>query len=220
MDPDGASEDAREQMRTALLEGLLGQDHMAVAVCDAEGVLVMLSPAMESLLGHGYRPAPDSDWAELYCLHDENGCPLPSGADPLARALRGERVTNQVISIQRPGQPTRWGVASGVTLTDSRDRRLGAAVFVLDVTSRQLERQRLDELRDRLVETVNHEVRTPLATIVGQVEILEDRGLDSLPAWARKSVEAINRSAHRLSHVVEHISHLADQSQLGPRRRH
>lgn len=219
MDPEGAP-GATEQMRTALLEGLLGQDHMAVGVCDADGVLVMLSPAMESLLGHGYSPAPDTEWAELYHLHDENGCPLPAGADPLARVLRGERVTNQVISIQRPGRPIRWGVASGVTLTDAREQTLGAAVFVLDVTDRQLERERLDELRDRLVETVNHEVRTPLATIVGQVEIIEDSDVDSLPAWARRSLEAINRSAHRLSHVVEHISHLADQSQLGPRRRH
>ena len=219
MDPEGAP-GATEQMRTALLEGLLGQDHMAVGVCDADGVLVMLSPAMESLLGHGYSPAPDTEWAELYHLHDENGCPLPAGEVPLARALRGERVTNQVFSVQRPGQPTRWGVASGITLTDPRGQTLGAAGFVLDVTARKVERERLDELRDRLVETVNHEIRTPLATILGHVEVIEDSDLDGLPGWAQRSVEAINRSAHRLRHVVEHISELADQSQLGPRRRH
>jgi signal transduction histidine kinase len=193
---------------------------MAVGVCDADGVLVMLSPAMESLLGVEYSPVPDSRWADQYCIHDEAGRALPAGADPLARALRGERVTNQVISIQRPQRPVRWGVASGIRLTDPREETLGAAVFVLDITERNVERQRLEELRDRLVETVNHEVRTPLATIVGHVEMIEDSLEGELPAWTWRSVEAISRSAHRLRHVVDHISALADRSQQGPRHQH
>lgn len=205
----------------AMLDGLLSQPHMAVAVCDSKGTLTMLSPAMERLLEAAYSPISEPEWARTFCLQDEFGQPLGAGEDPLARVFRGEEVANEVFSV-KPSHSSRrkWGLASGIILTDERQEKMGAAVFVLDITERREEQERLDELRDRLVETINHEVRTPLATISGHVEVMEERGVESLPDWAQWSIDAISRSAVRLSEVVARISELADQSQRGPRRRH
>ena len=150
----------------------------------------------------------------------ETGRLLGPGEDPLARALHGEEVTNQVFSVRPAHARWRWGLASAIALTDERKRKIGAATFVLDITERMEEQERVDELRDRLIETVNHEVGTPLATICGHVEVMEEQGLDALPDWAQWSVGAISRGARRLTEVAAEIADLADRSQRGPRRRH
>jgi signal transduction histidine kinase len=205
-----------QELQRQLLDALLNQHHMAVGVCDARGVLTVMSPAMERLLGVGYTATACDQWSARYHLHGEDGEPLPAGEDPLARALRGETVTDQVVSIQRPDEPVRWGLATGVTLTDPGRGTVGAAVFLLDITGRVVEEQRLDQLRDRLVETVNHEVRTPLAVIQGHAELIEDEGTAGFSERQRASFEAIGRASARLGEVVATISDLAEQSQRHP----
>ena len=200
------------RMDAALLDALLQQPHMAVGVCDAHGVLQMMSPAMERLLGLAYRPSSRPVWERSYHLYDEQGRCLPRHATPLARTVRGEQVTDQVVSVRRPGMPVRWGLANGFQLRGDGGEPIGAAVFVLDITARAEEIRRLDDLRDQLVDTVNHEVRTPVAKIQGHIELLEDSA-ESLPESARWSVAAIHRATDRLVEVAATISHLAEQSQ-------
>lgn len=201
-------------MEMALLDGLLQQPHMAVGVCDADGVLQMMSPAMERLLGLAYRPNRKPIWERAFHLYDEQGRRLPRNATPLARTVRGETVTDQVVSVRRPGQPVRWGLANGFQLHGEDHEAIGAAVLVLDITARAEEMRRLDDLRDRLVETVNHEVRTPVAKLKGHVELLED-AVASLPEPVQWSFGAIRRATRRLDDVVATISDLAEQSQRG-----
>jgi PAS domain S-box-containing protein len=163
------------QLKRALLEGLMIQAHLGIGVCGPDGVLTMLNPALQDTLGAAYSPIPELRWASSYHLHDEDGRPLPAGRDPLALALHGDEVIDHVVSVRRPGGSVRWMRCNGLQLHDDSARLIGAAVFVVDVTARVLERRRLDALRDKLVETVNHEVRTPLATMAGHLELLDER---------------------------------------------
>jgi PAS domain S-box-containing protein len=199
------------EFQGAVFESLLEQTQVGVGICDRDGDLVLISPTLAMALGAGYSPTPERTWADHYCLHDEQGRQLESGGDPLARAWHGERLTDELVSVRRPGEPVRWILCSGFPLRRNGEQ-LGAAVFVLDVTARMAEQRRLDELRDRLVDTVNHEVRTPVAKIKGHLELLEP-AVPALPTEVRWSVEAINRATERLAEVVTTISDLAEQSQ-------
>lgn len=193
----------------ALLDGLLQQRQVALCACDDDGVMALMSPAMERLLGSMTDSAG----------HDEEGWRFGPCRDPLERALRGEPVVDELVSFPLPQRSLRWGLATAFRLQGRHGGRpLGAAVLVRDVTARIAERRRLHDLRDRLVETVNHEVRTPVATIAGHLELLEDSD-DQVSATTRWSLGAIRRAAQRLQEVTATISELAELPQQpgGPR---
>ncbi|GAA1915103.1 hypothetical protein GCM10009737_15620 [Nocardioides lentus] len=69
------------------------------------------------------------------------------------------------------------------------------------------ELQALDAYKSRLIATVSHELKTPLSTVVGHVEML---GMDpDLSSRGRTSVDAIGRGASRLHHLVDSLLMLA-----------
>jgi signal transduction histidine kinase len=65
------------------------------------------------------------------------------------------------------------------------------------------------ELRNRLLETVNHELRTPVTKLLGHAELLDDRR-DDLPAFAHGSIDAMLRGGRDLAQLLRTVSELAD----------
>lgn len=63
----------------------------------------------------------------------------------------------------------------------------------------------LDAAKDGFVATVHHELRTPLSSILGYIELLEDGDGGELPAQARKMLRIIERNGQRLSTLVENV---------------
>ena len=61
------------------------------------------------------------------------------------------------------------------------------------------ELQELDRYKGELIATISHELKTPLTSIIGHVELLED--LDT----GIGSVEAISRNAERLNRLVQNL---------------
>lgn len=82
---------------------------------------------------------------------------------------------------------------------------LGRAI----ANARQLEQERglvdryreLDRYRTDLMNTVAHELRNPLASVSGHLELIEEE--EELPGDVRRSVEAAIRGAGRLQGVIE-----------------
>jgi len=68
-----------------------------------------------------------------------------------------------------------------------------AAVAVIeDVTLAAEGTATFTEMKNMLVQRVDHELRTPLSTSLGHAELLEEE--PDLPASARNSVEAVHRA--------------------------
>ena len=63
----------------------------------------------------------------------------------------------------------------------------------------------LDAAKNGFVATVHHELRTPLSSILGYVELLQDGDGGDLPAPAGKMLEIIERNGQRLSSLVENV---------------
>lgn len=64
-----------------------------------------------------------------------------------------------------------------------------------------------DQLRRELVDTINHDLRTPLTVVVAHTELLKD--LD-LPDAARHSLAAIARAGDRLLDLAQSVSRIVD----------
>lgn len=63
----------------------------------------------------------------------------------------------------------------------------------------------LDAAKDGFIATVHHELRTPLSSILGYVELLQDGDGGELPASAHRMLKVIERNGQRLSSLVENV---------------
>jgi two-component system, OmpR family, phosphate regulon sensor histidine kinase PhoR len=69
-----------------------------------------------------------------------------------------------------------------------------------------LERLRdLDRAKNEFVATVNHELRTPLSSIIGYLDLIIDDGEGRLPEETSRMLEVVARNAHRLHQLIEDV---------------
>lgn len=190
------------------LSSLIAHTDILVAASDVSGRVTLMSPELEKLLGPLEDTFQEADFLTRFALYDENGRPLGPEDLILARACRGEIVRDQLVVLKREDRTYYLRCAAG-PIRDDDGGILGGIAFSVDVTAERLALQRQRELRERLVETVNHELRTPLATVLGHAELLLDSDTD-LPAWARDSVRRLAGAGSRLRELAETLSLVAD----------
>lgn len=207
----------------ALLDALLRQHQVGVAVCDAHGRLRAFNPELEAMIGPLSSSSP-ATWAETYRLFDASGArPLAAADVPLVRALGGEVVIDVPITTRQPGRPVRQLLCTAAPLHDEAGRPSGAVVIVsgiaepegddLDEEARRVRygarMQRVLDFASSLTTVVNHQVRTPLAVLRGHVELLQDEVSDA-PANVQRALPALQRAVDSLTGVVEDLSDAMD----------
>jgi two-component system phosphate regulon sensor histidine kinase PhoR len=94
--------------------------------------------------------------------------------------------------------------AHGTGLTDATGKRIGALIVLNDVTSiRRLERMRRD-----FVANASHEIRTPVTSLKGFIETLQDGAIDD-PEAARRFLAIMKKNADRLHAIIEDLLNLS-----------
>jgi signal transduction histidine kinase len=100
---------------------------------------------------------------------------------------------------------------------DIGDREVRFMRVLAKIVSGEIERQELhrqaDQLKDDFVALVSHELRTPLASIIANLEVLEDE-TDGLSDDGQRFVGVIDRNARRLLRLVGQLLFVA-QLQAG-----
>lgn len=199
-------------MEQALLELLTSHSTLALAVSDAQGHLTFSTPALEAIVGWSVDDMSEKPSASRIPLYDAGGRrPLRPEEAPLARALLGEVVIDQICTLERPdGQVVHLRCNAAPLRSDEGEIR-GAVCLVQDVTPEWSGLLKQTELRDRLISTVNHELRTPMAIIMGHAELLSEAATEeSLSGPVRQSVEAIARASRELADITGTINGLVD----------
>lgn len=191
------------------------QTGVALVACDAAGRLTLLSPAFQEMFGMPFLPLSEDVLPEVFGLCREDGqAALCAEEVPLARARAGEFVRDEVVRARdRDGEPV-YLRCNGAPLTDDDGQPAGALVIAQDVTAETLAAQRAEALRQRLVETINHEFRTPLAALLGHVELIHDHrdDLDLDPELLRW-LQAIERAGWTLRDLVIKASELVSSEE-------
>jgi signal transduction histidine kinase len=72
--------------------------------------------------------------------------------------------------------------------------------------------RRLNKAKSDFVGTVNHELRTPLASMAGYLEMILDGSGGPLPEGARRMLETVERNTTRLRELIENITALSPTS--------
>jgi signal transduction histidine kinase len=131
--------------------------------------------------------------------------PYPQGLRPFSRALAGQEFDNLVIWVGAPGGRRAAYTVSSRTLRDARGEYDGGVVVVKDVT-RELDAVRA---RDDLVASVTHELRSPLTSILGYLDLVRDADIDH---DTLEYVEVAYHNAERLLVIVNDLLRAASDA--------
>jgi two-component system phosphate regulon sensor histidine kinase PhoR len=128
----------------------------------------------------------------------------------VAQTLGGHRPVEADI-VMRVGAEERNLQANGTLLHGDDDGGAVGAVVVLNDVTRL---KRLEAVRRDFVANVSHELKTPVTSIKGFAETLEDGALDD-PVAAHRFVRIISGQADRLNSIIEDLLALSTLEQSG-----
>lgn len=196
------AEEARR--RADELDSVFAAMSDVVVVYDAGGTVVRANPA--ALAAYGLNSVNISREAigEKLVIRYPDGQPAPLDDLPVARALRGEMVTNRrFIFRDASGHDVTVDASASPLMADGQIR--GAVAVWRDVTEReqllarvQLERQRMEEM----IHLIAHDVRQPLTVARGHAQFMQRSLMRGDLERARVSAETIEVSARRLEVMI------------------
>lgn len=202
--------DQQESVPAVLMDALLRDTTLCLAVMDVGGTMTMMSPGLQELLEVEFRPVASAEIIDLFDIRVEDGSRrITVEEEPLNRTRSGETVRDEVYRLLVPSGKVLDLRCSGTPLRGDRGQVRGGILLFDDVTAERAVVRAQNQLRDRLVATVNHELRTPLTTLLGHTELLEDLEPD-LPEQAVRSLRAVVASGERLRDLAQTVSDLVD----------
>ena len=192
-----------------------------IFVTDANSVIEYVNPAVGPVLGR--RPEELVGTAVASWLH-------PDDIATLDAAIAAERETPGTVGgvdyrMRHADGSWRWLETSGKNLADGPAVG-GFLVTLRDITERkaaEAERERAarllrkqnamlreaGELKSELLSIVSHDLRTPLTSVVGYLELLDDEQVGPLNAEQRRYLAAVRRGADRLIALVNDLLFIA-----------
>lgn len=133
--------------------------------------------------------------------------PYPEAGRPFVRAMAGQEFDDLVIWVGEPGEQRRaaYSVSSRM-IHDPGDQSMAGLIVLKDVT------QELEAIRGRddLVGSVTHELRSPLTSILGYLDLVSE---SDLPEETRAHVEVASGNAERLLVIVNDLLRAASDAE-------
>lgn len=144
-----------------------------------------------------------------------DGTPRPLSEAPPMRALAGEIVRDeeQIVRIPRTGE-LRHRQVSSAPVRDRNGRIIGSVSVVRDVTDKRLREKEMQEAarqRQKLISTLAHELRNPLAPLRTGIELLrkvreQPQLLDTVPPMMERQIRELVALIDRLLDVFQEDS--------------
>jgi PAS domain S-box-containing protein len=200
---------AEREWLSAVLNSLTQEVYFA----DTQKRYTYANPAALREFGHDSVEGVDIEKivSQLEVLRPD-GTPRPFSEAPPVRALAGEVVRDeeQIVRIPRTGQ-LRYRQVSSAPVRDGSGRIIGSVSVVRDVTDKRLrekEQREAERRRKKLITTLAHELRNPLAPLRTGIELLrkvreQPQLLDTVPPMMERQIRQLVALIDRLLDVFE-----------------
>ena len=99
------------------------------------------------------------------------------------------------------------GVMLDITESKETEKKLREYATELEKANEEL--KSLDRMKDEFIANVNHELRTPLISIIGFSDALNSGLLGEITEDQKKAIDAVLRNAKKLNRLVDSILHMS-----------
>jgi PAS domain S-box-containing protein len=139
------------QRNQELLDAIVENAEVGIAVADLDGHFIIYNQAMVELIGVQQQDSRTYDWPNLYNIHDRNTRKIVQKSDlPMARAMQGESVKNEVYLIKNPVKGDVYLSVSSSAIRDQAGRIVAGMVIDRDVTQQTVYEQNLKTVIEEL----------------------------------------------------------------------
>jgi PAS domain S-box-containing protein len=179
-----------ERFRASLLEN----SAYPILVVGPDSTVRYVNPAFEEMTGYtsleviGIRP-PYPWWLEQ---------DFERNREKLAVTLTQERARYEMRFRRRNGEPF-WVEVFGVLVEVEGEKHYLS--HWVDIT----ERRHLDDMKERFISAVTHELRTPLVSIKGYLEYILNGGQGPIPEKVESSLTVMKRNTDRLVNLTNEL---------------
>lgn len=104
----------------------------------------------------------------------------------------------------RPDEDSNPGVTSKLDRI-VRQRTRALAESEAQLQRKNIELQRLNEMKVEFISIATHELRTPLTSIVGYLDLMVEGRFGKMPESMSRPMASLRRNAHRLKHLVDEM---------------
>lgn len=174
-----------------------------IIIIDTEGHFTFANPATEDIFGLPRsvitsRTIRDPAWK----LTTIEGRPIAPQKLPFMRVMHsGETVRDVRFAVERPDGSRAILSVNGAPLRNEGDAIVGVLLTIGDIS----ERVRLERLRDEFLSTAAHELKTPVATIKGYAQLLQQWAPGGHETREGQAFDIINRQSDRLNRLVQQL---------------
>lgn len=170
-----------------------------VIALDRNGVINLINPAAQSIMGWGKHDALELDYRSAFKLYDSQGSAIADTGGPIQQVLNGgESVTrNDLLLSTGSGKKINiWLQVSSVGKFGN-----GAIIVFRNITNEVAENQQ----RTEFVSTASHEMRTPVAAIEGYLGLALNPATAQIDDKARLYITKAHESAQHLGRLFQDL---------------
>lgn len=172
-----------------------------VLAIDTHGVIQLINPAAQTIVGWGKQDATGLDYRSVLKLLDGQGKELTDANDPIQRCL----MTNTAVVTEEFSLQTTSGKTIMISILVSPVGRLdasgGAIIVFRDITAARAE----ERSKAEFVSTASHEMRTPVAAIEGYLGLALNPQTAAIDDKARAYLTKAHESAQHLGRLFQDL---------------
>jgi PAS domain S-box-containing protein len=195
---------------------------MGIAIAGLDGTFLRVNRAFGDIAGYSADELAGRSFADFVFAEE-----LESGADDFRRLGEdGGLQTTSERRVRAKDGSERWVQSDVSALLDAAGAPTGFVIQAIDWTDKKraeadredahaLVRKQnellkeTDSVKDELISVVSHDLRTPLTSIMGYLELVLDDAEGTLTAEQRSFLDVIDRNANRLLTLVNELLFIA-----------
>lgn len=191
----------QSRSREKLLKTILDTIDVGIVAVDAEGRKVLVND-QQKVFQQAASPtgsAPENQESRQLMFGQDKVTPLPEDKRPINRAIAGETFANYLVWLGEGS--SRRAVSTAARIIKNDDGGFSGAVIVYSDVTGLVEAL---SAKEELISNVSHEFRSPLMSVLGNVDLVLDEA-DALSAAAVQRLGVVQRNAERLLSLVSDL---------------
>ncbi|MGH7218032.1 MAG: ATP-binding protein [Candidatus Microsaccharimonas sp.] len=170
-----------------------------VIAVDGTGVIQLINPAAQEILGWGKQDALMLNYKSILKLADDTHDEIDPSLDPIQQVLNTNQQSrgSKLLAITNSGKK----IAVAVVASPIGDPGSGAIAVFRDVTNERAEEREQAEF----ISTASHEMRTPVASIEGYLGLALNPNTATVDEKARDFIMKAHESAQHLGRLFQDL---------------